>query len=566
MTTPPQTLIIRPKARKFEELALEEMRKQQLLISKSKRKQIAPESSSSLEQAQDDAGNCRMDLKVLDIEAPEGSLSFDTPALTKNDSKENTTPASGVHTTRSGENNNSTNANILLCENYDDAGSANLSLSEDDELQHHRFRKHASHRTTIETDTPQIVQKSNTRKYRGNATVKNDTSVTRKNKSLRSADRSLPKSSTGLNNSSAPLVQDLCYDLSEKYVSSDTDYDHEQLDNDDASTITRSSGGNEASSEADDNADSDDGNDEDNYDAEEEVNYDEELENDNKDVVQIISEGNHLQQAFKRLAFLSRSAQNSISHGIIKRSWFLSDTNVCNTLSPSLPQSRFGSGSFAGDSDSLKYSSVDSFASTNGVHRPGVINTTNKNNNNVSTVFSNSVFQDGMPNVMARETEKHHNMSSPVPPNLPRSRNRSSSHGELGELSAQPKYIVVGHRKKGGYESFESPNDCFSRSEKSKLLDTENGKKIGSEIYGSTDLARSSVDTFNVPVDDGAQFDEEIGNVDADIISIADIVSIDHGVYTFHTYFWRGVIVMSSACLLFFLLLFVLESLGFFKL
>mmetsp|Transcript_28500 Transcript_28500/g.40836 ORF Transcript_28500/g.40836 Transcript_28500/m.40836 type:complete len:562 (-) Transcript_28500:33-1718(-) len=561
MTTPPQTLIIRPKARKFEELALEEMRKQQLLISKSKRKQIAPESSSSLlEQAQDDADNCRMDLKVLDAETPEGTLSFDTPALTKNDSKENTTPATGVHTTESGENNYSTNANILLCENYDDAGSASLSLSDDDELQHHRVRKHASHRTTIETVAPQIVQKSNTRKYRANATVKNDSSITRKNKSLRSEDRLLSNSSPGLNNSSAPLVQDLCYDFSEKYISSDTDYDHEQLDNDDASTITRSSGGNEASSEADDIADSDDGNDEDNYDAEEEVNYGEDLQNDNKDVVQNISEGNHLQQAFKRLAFLSRSAQNSLSHSIIKRSWFSSDINVCNTPTPSLPQSRFGSGSFAGDSDSLKYSSVDSFASTNGVHRPGVINTTNKNNNVVSSVLSNGVFQDGTQNVMARETEKHHNMSSPVPPNLPRSKNRSSSQGELGELSAQPKYIVVGHRKKGGYESFESPNDRFSQSEKSKLLNTENGKKFGSEIYGSTDLIRSSIDTFNVPVDNGARFDEEIGNVDADIISI------DHGVYTFHTYFWRGVIVMSSACLFFFLLLFVLENLGFFKL
>jgi len=367
---------------------------------------------------------------------------------------------------------------------------------------------------------------------------------------------------------------------SEKYVSSDTD-------NDDASTITRSSGGNEASSEAEDIVVGVDDEDEENCDCNDGGgSYDEEIRSDEgrKQLTNRVK-GSHLQQALKRLATLSRSAQNTLSKGIISKTWFSSDrNNGTNTPSSSLPPPRFGS--FTGDSDSLRYSSMDSFTSAvnynnNSNHSSFVAsgifgfigNVTS--NSSVATYSSSDVVanaevpplllsthfscnshavssvrlpSEGGNHAFSRDIEKqlHSQLVSTVPPNLPRSKNRGFSHSDQPESSTQPKYILIGNGKKNGrYGSFES--NRFSQAD------------VGEEVVKNNRLLKPSEKTalvetrneFNLHEDYKIEADEEAATVCAE-----DIV-MGQELYTFHTYFWRGVIIMSVACFFIFLLILV---------
>lgn len=361
---------------------------------------------------------------------------------------------------------------------------------------------------------------------------------------------------------------------SEKYVSSDTD-------NDDASTITRSSGGNEASSEAvgvededEENCDCHDGGE----------SYDEDIRSDERSKQLANSvEGNHLQQALKRLAILSRSAHNTLSKSIISKTWFSSDSyNGANTPSSSLPPARFGS--FTGDSDSLRYSSMDSFTSAvnNSNHSSFVAsgifgfigNVTS--NSSVATYSSSDVAanaevpplllsnyfsgnnhasssvrvpSEGGHHTLSRDVEKqlHSQFVSTVPPNLPRSKNRTCSHSDQPESSMQPKYILIGKgKKKGWYGSLESNrrspaeeevfknNRLVEPSEKSALIETRSD--------------------FNRYEEYKIKVSEETA-----IASAEDTTTMGQEMYTFHTYFWRGVVIMSVTCIFILLLNFLLE-------
>lgn len=365
---------------------------------------------------------------------------------------------------------------------------------------------------------------------------------------------------------------------SEKYVSSDSD-------NDDASTITRSSGGNEASSEAENIVVGVEDEDEENRDCHDGgESYGEDIRSDEgrKQLAKIV-EGNHLQQALKRLAIFSRSAHNTLSKSIISKTWFSSDSyNGTNTPSSYLPPARFGS--FTGDSDSLRYSSMDSFTSAvnNSNHSSFVAsgifgfigNVTS--NSSVATYSSSDVAanaevpplllsnhfsgnnhasstvrlpSEGGHHTLSRDVEKqlHGQSVSTVPPNLPRSKNRSCSHSDQPESSMQPKYILIGNsKKKGWYGSLESNRRSPAEEEvvnKNRLI----------EPSEKSALVKPRND-FNRYEDYKIKLSEEAA------IASAEDTTMGQEMYTFHTYFWRGVLIMSVTCFFILLLNFLLEK------
>lgn len=452
--------------------------------------------------------------------------------------------------------------------------STSLSLSSDDEVQQHRHvRERMTQRSKSDSCTVEVMQKfrfqnhmlSNAVMYYPKECMKPEGRFSEKKKPLLNVDR-------GANDD-----HDSPCNENEKYVSSDTD-------NDDASTMTHSSGGNDAASEAEDACSVDD--EEDNDDNDEGEHYGEEVQSDEGHIKLANNvEGSQLQQALKRLAFFSRSAQKTLSKNIITNSWFSSDSNGINTPASSHPPPRFGS--FTGDSDSLRYSSMDSFTSA--------VNTSSNNNSNQNSFVASGFFgfmgnasvatysssavaansetspwqfaslisasHDGSHQVLSREVEKQQH--SPVPPNLPRSKNRTSTQGDQPESSStQPKYILVGNsRKKGLYGSFESKNrpqadleeailvkkHLTEDSEKSALLDNSGGKRKSNKV-------KSTSHDFNLHKDNTAEADEEI------VIAGTENAAMGQEVYNFHTYFWRGVIAMSVTCLFIFLLTFLFEK------
>ena len=728
MVTPP-TLLVRPRARKFEDLAMEEMRKQQLL-SKSKRNQIAPTAGAvENETIEDQILNEKVARTFLEAQQqrlresliqssyvqPEKHAEVDVPSTTSTisstvTSEENiqktvetmqsfpvqsSTVLDGSDFVSAGERRGSSDESRgittvvnprveaspkksvrkvdhklvpsaklyrqpLVLEDYhriaqmedddkpaseessSDSGSyfqsnlpeaakpvlrnigvmvpmhqsyASLSFSDDEEQLH--VRPHPMYRSTSESGMARMLQHAKFHIKVNNVPNKN---FVKRDEGATGSMSAAP--SPQLKNSVLPhLDHDLGCDSSEKYVSSDGD-------NDDASTITRSSGGSNEEA-ADDEAEDDDGDDD----------HDDEEDDDEEDRsgesphfprhsakdrqglnnVKNAQGRNHLQHALERLASLSRSAQNSLTNSI-SRTWFSENCNSNVTPSSSVGASHFPQslaqsnfGSFAGDTDSLKYSSMDSGASRystsshTGVGPPVVNYMTSYGNgaagNNSSAVVvavgsggtcntsiatnassagssnvipprhvhvpvlgyyalsgpSSNVAHEGQ--LMPREGEKH-SISSLVPPNLPRS-NRSSYHGE-GE-STQPKHSQSSGRK-GRYGSLD--NVTYRRrddddddhqeeaDETSRLLHMERGVTRRNDSRHKRGASTSSNDAFTLPVDNRTRMDEEMANADAEATSEV------HGLDTFHIYLWRGVIAMAVTCLIVFLLLVLLDDLG----